>query len=226
MFLFFLIFPMLSHGQYLESKWKLNLNTTLVTPTGEKTIAQNSITNPAFSSNFKKSIGIESSLLHKLNKNIWIGIGFNREQFTNWKNNNYEDFYSNAKLNNIGMGPIIQYMTPFTKSGVLNWFKSGIFIQPTYNVMKIEANSINRLVLNDGEEDLNVIVNMNQNNLGLSVGFSTEFQLSQLLCIFGKYSYSMISAESKLFDDSNFQFHKIGIGIIINLDYDKKSLFK
>lgn len=224
--LFLILKPAISQAQYLESKWKLNLNMSLQIPQGKKAISQNEITSPSYFSNFNKGTGFETSLLYKFKKNIWIGIGFNNDKFKEWENLEYESYFTNAKLSNLSMGPIVQIITPFQKSGIFNWFKGGVFIQPTYNIMKMETNSINRIIQSNKEENHNYIVNMDQSNLGANLGFIAEFQVSQQVCIFSKYSYNFISAESIFFEDKNFQFHKIGMGITINLGFDKNTLLK
>lgn len=224
--LFLILKPTASQAQYLESKWKLNINISLQLPQGEKAISQNEITSPTYFSNFNKSTGFETSLLYKFKKNIWIGIGFNNDRFKDWENLAYKNYFANAKLNNLSMGPIVQIMTPFQKSGIFNWFKGGVFVQPTYNIMKMETNSINRIIQINEKANHNSTVNMDQSKLGVSMGFTAEFQVSQQICIFSKYSYNSISVKSKFFEDKSFQFHKIGMGITINLDIDKNTLLK
>jgi hypothetical protein len=208
------------YAQLLDNKVNLSIGYGRGAFHGNKIIKEGSFISPSLYSNYNELMELSFKVLMKRNKHYSLGLGFNNLHASGWKNDKSQ-IYNGSRMEQNSISPIMQIHNKYSENGILRRIRVFLEIAPAIGFSGLNlANSIIEIQGNSGM----VSQPMSRHDIFFGIQGNTGFELSVTrdAGFYVLYSYNQNWIKSKLYNDNNFSFSALGLGLVIRFKKDKR----
>jgi hypothetical protein len=207
-------------AQLAQKNLNLNASFNIGNFTGKEMSDNNGFIYPNLYSNLTKLNGYSFKATYKIHSLFSVGLEVGELRGTNWgaENNN---LYEGAEVNLKSISPVFQIHTRYNETGLYNRLKIYGEIAPVFGQSKLQLQKP-IFEINNSTESENKFLETIDNYFGIKGSAGVEFAFSKVAGLNVSYSVQQNFISSALYNDEDFLYGQLSIGLYFRLFYDKR----
>ena len=207
-------------GQLIDKKLNIYAAYNIGNFSGEEMSNNNGFIFPKLYSNMSELNGYSLKANYKILPLFSIGLEGGEMRGTNWSSEN-NDLYNGAEVRLKSISPVFQIHTRFNETGIFNRLKLFGEVSPVFGQSKLQLkNSIFEINSVDGI-DMKLLESID-NYFGVKGCIGIEYAFSKGAGFMMSYSAQKNYISSAFYNDADFVFGQISIGLYFRLLYNKR----
>ncbi len=211
------------HAQLIDKKLNIYATYNNGKFSGGEMSDNNGFIFPNLYSNLSELNGYSLKANYKILPLFSIGLEGEEIRGTNWSLEN-NDLYNGADVTLKLISPVFQIHTRFKETGIFNQLKLFGEVSPVFGQSKLqlekpifEINSVDGI-------DMELLESVD-NYFGIKACFGIEYAFSKDAGLMLSYSVHKNNISSALYNDADFVFGQISIGLYFRLLYNKRYIY-
>lgn len=209
-----------SFAQLTEKNLNIYISYNIGNSLGKEMSNDNGFIYPYLYSNMSKLNGYSFKATYKIHTLFRAGLEGGELRGTNWSAEN-NILYEGAKVNLKSISPVFQIHTRYNETGLYNRLKIYGEVAPVFGQSKLQLQKPIFEMDNSNESEMKFLETID-NYLGIKGGVGVEFAFSKDAGINLSYSVQQNFISSALYNDEDFLYGQLSIGLYFRLFYDKR----